>query len=244
MQDNKFINGLKKAAKCVWEYIKKAKIEYLVIILAIVVDLVTKAVIQANMKEGETVVLIPTFLEFYFTYNKAAAFSFDFGMGGVLGQQGVTVVFIITTFLSIGLFGFILYKLRNRKLWARIAFALVIGGAIGNLYDRMAFSMVRDFIRIVYFGYDIPYLGRSFAVFNIADACLVVGVIMYIVYVLFMETKDKKSLESKVVTVAENEQSITDTESAQGDVCEPENGEIDEKSDTVTEISEQNGAEQ
>jgi signal peptidase II len=128
------------------------------------------------------------------------------------------------------LFGFILYHLRNRKLWARIAFALIIGGAIGNLYDRMAFSMVRDFIRIVYFGMDIPFLGGTgFAIFNLADSCLVIGVIMYVVYVLFMETKDREALEKA------NEKTVND---------EQEELETTEKEEPVVENLEPNGEQQ
>lgn len=242
---NKFLNGVKTFAKKVWEYLKLAKIEYLVIIAAIAVDLVSKAIIQATMYEGETLVLIPNFLEFYFTYNKAAAFSFDFGLSSLVGKEGVTIAFIIVTFLSLGLFGFVLYKIRERGLWPRIAFALIIGGAIGNLYDRIAFSMVRDFIRIVYFGYDIPALGGTgFAVFNIADACLVIGVIMYVFYVLFLENKDRLRME-KAQKTAQVQSENTDgqvVENIDNEVVE--NVEITENPTNVAEKIEQNEEEQ
>ncbi len=229
---NKFVNVIKKIATSVWSYIKHARVEFIVIILSIAVDLISKGIIQSTMKEGETLVLIPNFLEFYFTYNKAAAFSFDFGLGQVIGQDGVMTFFIITTFISIGLFGFIMYKLKNRSLWARVCFALIIGGAIGNLYDRMAFSMVRDFIRIVYFGLEIPYLGTSFAVFNIADACLVIGAIAFVVYILFMENKDKARLEKETKKVEKTTENSED-----------ENTQISENVDNVSEIMQQNTGE-
>jgi signal peptidase II len=194
------------------------------------------------MKEGETVVLIPNFLEFYFTYNTAAAFSFDFGLGQAIGQDGVMIVFIVTTFLSLGLFGFVMYKLKNRRLWARICFALIIGGAIGNLYDRMAFSMVRDFIRIVYFGLEIPNLGSSFAVFNIADSCLVIGVIMFIVYVLFLETKDKARIKAINDVKVSNENMEEPIENIVDNASEQQSS-IDKKNDNVLDISVQNAGE-
>ena len=246
---NKFLNFTKKVATSVWTYLKHARVEFIVIILAVAVDLITKGIIQSTMKVGETVVLIPNFLEFYFTYNTAAAFSFDFGLGQAIGQEGVMVVFIVMTFLSLGLFGFIMYKLKNRRLWARICFALIIGGAIGNLYDRMAFSMVRDFIRIVYFGLEIPYLGSSFAVFNIADACLVIGVIMFVVYVLFLETKDKARIKAKNEVKSSSETAEENSETAEEnsenavDVTSELQSDIDEKSDNVSDISVQNAGE-
>lgn len=212
---NKFLKSVKNFFIKVCQYLKKARIEFIVILLSILVDLVSKGIIQATMSEGETIVIIPNFLEFYFTYNKSAAFSFDFGLSSLVGEKGVTTVFIIVTFISVALFGFIMYKLKNRRLFARLSLALIIGGAIGNLYDRIAFSMVRDFIKIVYFGLEIPYLGSSFAVFNIADACLVVGAISCVVYVLFLEGKDKRKIDLESVQKRENESAQeTENESA------------------------------
>ena len=58
--------------------------------------------------------------------------------------------------------------------------------------------MVRDFIRIVYFGLNIPLLGGTgFAIFNLADAFLVIGVFVFIFYILFLENKDAKRLEQQ-----------------------------------------------
>ncbi|MBO5224237.1 MAG: signal peptidase II [Clostridia bacterium] len=245
-KSNKFLNFIKKLGKGVWEYLKQAKTEYIIIVIALAVDLISKGIIQSTMKEGETIVLIPNFLEFYFTYNKAAAFSFDFGLGGLIGQDGVMTVFIITTIISVLIFGFILYKLRFRRLFARVCFALIIGGALGNLYDRIAFSMVRDFIRIVYFGLEIPYLGTSFAVFNIADACLVVGAIAFVVYMLFMEGKDSKELadQKQEESSVNADQTTEQSEEKQAELASQNNDdnvEITEKVDNVSDISVQNG---
>jgi signal peptidase II len=209
-------------------------VEYIVILLAIAVDLITKAVIQATMQEGETIVIIPRFLEFHFTYNTAAAFSFDFGLGGLIGKQGVMTVFIITTVISVLLFGFIMYKLKNRSLWARLAFALIIGGAIGNLYDRIVFAKVRDFIQIVYFGLEL-FGSTSFAVFNVADACLVVGAIMFVVYVLFLEGKDKKNVKDQD---KKEGKTTEETEKTNDEITQ-----ISQNPDTVSENLEQSAGE-
>lgn len=188
--------------KKVISYLKKAKVEYIVILSAIFVDLLSKGIVQLTMEEYECIPIIPNFLEIFFVYNDKAAFSFDFGLSALVGKDGVVTAFIIITSIAIIAFIYILYRYRNKRLLGRIALALVIGGAIGNLYDRIFIGRVRDFIQIVYFGLDIPFLGgESFAVFNIADACLVIGVILLAIFIVFFdkEVKEKnKKTETKI----------------------------------------------
>lgn len=182
-------------------YLKKAKVEYIVILSAIFVDLLSKGIIQATMEEYQSITVIPNFFELFFVYNTKAAFSFDFGLTALVGKDGVITAFIIITSIAISVFIYVLYKYRNKSLLGRIALALVIGGALGNLYDRIFIGRVRDFIQIVYFGLDIPLLGgESFAVFNIADACLVIGIILFAVFIVFLD-KDVVKKDSKIETV-------------------------------------------
>ena len=183
--------------KKVISYLKKAKVEYIVILSAIFVDLLSKGIVQATMDEYECIPLIPNFLELLFVYNDKAAFSVDFGLSGLVGKDGVVTAFIIITSISILVFIYVLYRYKNKGLLGRIALALVIGGAIGNLYDRIFIGRVRDFIQIVYFGLDIQLLGgKSFAVFNIADSCLVIGIILLAVFIVFFD-KDLVKKDSK-----------------------------------------------
>ena len=185
------MDKLEKFLKAAWDYIKQAKIELIVLFAAFAVDLITKALGAANIPLGGSVTVIPNFLYFTYIHNYAAAFGSRFGLDKLFGETGTTVFFIVLTFVAIGFFAYFMYRNREKSLVYRLAFALIIGGAIGNLVDRMAFGYVRDFVQIVYFGLTI-FGQTSFAIFNIADAALCVGVAMFLVYYIFIYKEPKK----------------------------------------------------
>lgn len=205
------MDKLEKFLKAAWDYIKQAKIELIVLFAALAVDLITKALVAANIPLGGSVTVIPNFLYFTYIHNYAAAFGSRFGLDKLFGETGTTVFFIVLTFVAIGFFAYFMYRNRGKSLVYRLAFALIIGGAIGNLVDRMAFGYVRDFVQIVYFGLTI-FGQTSFAIFNVADAALCVGVAMFLVYYIFIYKEPKKD-ESPLADgiAAEN---AADTETA------------------------------
>ena len=197
---------LKKIVITIKNYILSAKVELIVLLAVLIFDLVTKSVVASNLQPNQSVTWIQNFLHIYYTHNKNAAFSFDFGLGSLVGQKGVTTIFIIVTFIALLAYCVLLYLLRHRRKFLLIMIALVIAGALGNLVDRMTFGYVRDFVYIEYFGKDIAWLGGTgFAIFNMADVALVSGFMGAIIYILFMYTKDTKRLESK------NKKTTTDT---------------------------------
>lgn len=205
------MDKLEKFLKAAWDYIKQAKIELIVLFAALAVDLITKALVAANIPLGGSVTVIPNFLYFTYIHNYAAAFGSRFGLDKLFGETGTTVFFIVLTFVAIGFFAYFMYRNREKSLVFRLAFALIIGGAIGNLVDRMAFGYVRDFVQIVYFGLTI-FGQTSFAIFNIADAALCVGVAMFLVYYIFIYKEPKKDENPLADGIAA--ENAADTESA------------------------------
>ena len=124
-------------------------------------------------------VVIPFLLKFKLTYNTGAAFSF-------LGEYSWAITFfvILTIITLAGIIVFMAYNYAKKKKiskWLAVALALVFGGAIGNLIDRLWLGKVRDFIFVFYKTDIFP------AIFNVADIALVVGVIMICVYLLFID---------------------------------------------------------
>lgn len=129
---------------------------------AYVFDQLTKLWVTANMTEGERIPVLPPLLHWYYIRNSGAAFS--------IGENVTWVFTIIMTAVSIA----ILLQLRKLgSLWWALALGLLLGGALGNLTDRLfrepSFAMghVVDFIQL-----------PNFAIFNIADSAVVSAVVI------------------------------------------------------------------
>ena len=178
--------------------LKIALLEIIIILAVVLVDLISKSVISKVLQDGESFTLIPKFLHFTYTKNYAAAFSFDFGLSKLAGADGVRIFFIVLTFLALGLFFYMLISAKGKNKFYRITLSLIIGGAIGNLYDRIFYGFVRDFIDVEYFGKKL-FGSYHFAIFNVADSALVVGVIMLLVYFVFIY-KDPSTATANVPT--------------------------------------------
>lgn len=129
--------------------------------VAVVLDQWIKYLVETRLVLHEQVDILP-FLALYRTYNTGIAFS----MLSSFGDTGLIVV-------SLAVIAFVLYlaSRSTRDQWlARLGFALIIGGAIGNLIDRATYGHVIDYIL-----FHTPVW--SFAVFNLADAFITIGAV-------------------------------------------------------------------
>ncbi len=95
---------------------------------------------------------------------------------GILGGN-VAVLIVITAVMVAALMLFN-HFVKNKNTFYCLAFGFIIGGAIGNLIDRVVFQYVRDFIFLDFF--------PTFPVFNMADSFLCVGAVMLAIFILFM----------------------------------------------------------
>ncbi len=180
----------------IWAAIRKIILEVAIIVGGLTVDLVSKAIVESTMEMGQTITVIPKLLNFSYTINKKAAFGSDFGMSKLFGEQGTIIFFIILTIAAVGFFGFLLFKNQKKGLLYRISFSLIIAGALGNLYDRIFLSGVRDFIQIEYLGLEL-FGSKTFAIFNIADSCVVIGTILLLIFIVFFDKTFKEKEENK-----------------------------------------------
>ena len=139
----------------------------LVSAIVVVVDQLTKWWVVVKFDQFESSKLLP-FLNLTLVYNKGAAFSF------LSNQNGWQVVFLLVISLTISaLLVYLLAKTSAAHRWKSIAFALVIGGAIGNFIDRLRQGKVVDFI-------DVYVQTWHWPAFNIADAGITVGALLWI----------------------------------------------------------------
>jgi signal peptidase II len=132
----------------------------------VALDLATKAWITSAFRYGETLEITP-FFNLVLVHNTGAAFSFLAGAGG-WQRWFFTVVAVVISAVIV----WMLRKPGNPPLLSA-ALALVLGGAIGNLVDRVRLGHVVDFIQVHGGGYYFP-------AFNVADSAITVGVVLLI----------------------------------------------------------------
>ncbi len=159
-------------------------------IVLVAADQIIKLIVDNNLEIGESVVAIKGVLNWHHLRNDGASFSI---------LEGQRWFFIVATILVIGVILFIIARKMIYHWLGYTSATLVIAGGIGNLIDRIRFGEVIDYI-------DISPL-FSFAVFNFADCCIVVGGILLCVYILFVHDKfvPQKEVGVDAVTAAEDE---------------------------------------
>jgi signal peptidase II len=134
--------------------------------LVILADQATKALVLARFAAGESLALTP-FFNLILVYNKGAAFSFLSDASG--WQKPVLAAFALGAAAIVSVF--IVRRSRERLLCTGLA--LILGGAIGNLVDRLRFGQVVDFL-------DAHAAGYHFPAFNAADSAITVGAALLI----------------------------------------------------------------
>lgn len=142
----------------------------------IVADYLSKVWFSTHMQLGESRQLLP-FFSWTLAHNYGAAFSLLHDAGG--WQRWFFGIIAIV--VSVGIVWW-LARLKDNERFLACALALVLGGALGNLYDRMVLGYVVDFIHVHYGDWHFP-------AFNIADCGITVGAVMLVIDSLFFEKK-------------------------------------------------------
>jgi signal peptidase II len=148
----------------------------------IAADQLIKLMIVDKIALYDTKTFIPKVLSLTHIRNSGAAWSI---------MEGKTWFLIGVPLIVVAFAVWYMYKNRNNSKFALISIALVLGGGIGNLIDRIRLKEVVDYLKIEFF---------SFPIFNFADICVVVGAILFCFYMIFLdksENKDSKSEASK-----------------------------------------------
>ncbi|KEI02123.1 signal peptidase II [Clostridium botulinum] len=143
--------------------------EILVIIIGILLDRFTKVWALKTLANVKEIELIKDFFSFRYLENRGAAF-------GIFQEK----IFLLVLFTLIAILAIIYYviKYKPKCKFIKIGFACIIAGALGNLYDRIFYKFVVDFILVHY--KDVYY----YPTFNIADILVVVGTIMLGIFIL------------------------------------------------------------
>ena len=148
------------------ENVKKIAISISIIILIFLLDRVSKIFIKNILEEtGKVDIYINSFLNFYLVWNKGIGF-------GLLSSDQDNFYIFLTDLIV--LINFVIIYLLFKEKGSKYYFLLVIlGGSLGNLFDRMYFRAVPDFI-------DLNYKGYHWFIFNVADIFITIGIILLI----------------------------------------------------------------
>lgn len=147
-------------------------------LLVVILDQVSKLWMDSNLYFNQPINILP-FFDLRLLYNEGAAWSFLADAGGwqrwFLSGLSLIVSCVLVVWLA---------RLERKQVWLAIALALVLGGALGNLIDRVVYGHVIDFI-------DVYYQQWHWPAFNIADSAISVGAVMLVVDAV-LEGKKRK----------------------------------------------------
>ena len=149
---------------------------YIIALLIILIDQLTKWLIVKNMELGESIQVIENFLYITSHRNRGAAW-------GIL--QGQMWFFYIITAIVIVAIVYYIQKEAKGKILLSVSLAFMLGGAIGNFIDRVYRKEVVDFVNTYIFSYNFP-------IFNVADSALVIGVGLLMFQMLKEEREARK----------------------------------------------------
>ncbi|MDD2445927.1 MAG: signal peptidase II [Clostridia bacterium] len=162
---------------CFFKKYKYWIIIILIVVLAVAIDLLTKSYFFEKELD-----LISGVISIFFIWNPGAAW-------GILGDSTIfLILFSIIIIVGILIFN---NKFKQKTVFYSIGIGLVIGGAIGNLVDRLIFGAVRDFISLDFLSF------INFPILNLADAFLTFGAIILVINFLFFYKEDKSFKKSE-----------------------------------------------
>lgn len=145
-------------------------------LLVIVLDQISKYWVSAELVYGEPVIFT-SFFNFTLQYNTGAAFSFLSDAGGWQRWFFTIIALVVSVVLVVWI-----ARIAAQKTLETFALAMILGGAIGNVYDRIMFGHVIDFIVVHYQDYYWP-------AFNLADSAITLGAVLLIADMMFSKEK-------------------------------------------------------
>ena len=154
---------------------KKIYLCFILIIIFILLDQLSKLLIIDSFNVNDKLILIDNFLKFYYIKNTGISF-------GILNNQRFIIIILTLFIIMYVVYDTIKSSKSNIRLFCS---SLIIGGALGNLIDRVFRGYVIDFISFTLFK-------KEMAIFNMADIFITIGIFIYI-YILIMEGKNERN---------------------------------------------------
>jgi len=151
-----------------------------IFLFVLFLDQLTKILIAKNMLYGDSKSIIGDIVKFTYIRNPNSVFGLNFG-GPIISTALTVVAFIFVMFLFV--------KSENR--FSLVGLSFIIGGALGNLTDRVLYMEVVDFIQVGARGWYWP-------TFNVADSFVTIGLTLIVIYYLFIDTSHRETQPEEV----------------------------------------------
>ena len=156
----------------------KYRLALIIGLTVLILDQITKALVHNLMHLHQSIEIVPNFVHLTYLRNTGAAFGFLAGDRSALRM----VFFLLVSGIAIGCIFYLLRNLRPGRNTETLSLSFILGGAIGNLIDRLRMGEVIDFI-------DLHWHHVHWPAFNVADSAITIGVIL-----LLFQMIRKKSL--------------------------------------------------
>ena len=152
---------------------------FIISFIILVIDIISKRLVIGNLLTSESINVIGDFFRITYAQNTGVAFSLIEGYVGFIIIMTLVVIIMIFKYV------------KNNKVdkYEEIGYSFILGGAIGNLLDRVLYGYVIDFLDFNIFGYDFP-------IFNIADSFIVIGVFILGI-ISFREVGERNEVSSR-----------------------------------------------
>lgn len=200
---------MSKVKKYLGDFFFKFRYGTIMVLVGLIValwDLLTKV-----LTDGQSVTVIDGFLSFFSSHNTGAAWS-------MLSQHTWVLILISVIFIAVILVANWFFKSKN--YFYAVSMGLIVSGALCNLYDRIAYGYVRDFISLDFI---------NFPIFNIADIAITVGVILVCIFFILLAKKEKKEKRDNMAQVAEETKENNGIEEVQESILQTDIINIEQK---------------
>lgn len=131
-------------------------------LIIFLIDRIIKLLIQSKLLPDQPITIIPNFFHLTYITNTGAAFSLFSGYNHFLFIIGLLMIIIVSVYF---------FKTEEKQTLPSLMLGLIVGGALGNLFDRLFFGSVIDFLDF-----------RIWPAFNFADTAITIGIIFLVVY--------------------------------------------------------------
>ena len=160
-------------------------------ILVIVLDRWSKIEVVKHVPLGHYINVIPNVFRISHVLNTGAAFSM---FAETATPMAVRIGLVAFSVIAIGVVGYLLWRYGREVTPASVGFALVLGGAFGNMYDRLRFHYVVDFLEVKIVHYHWPD-------FNVADSAITVGAVLLMIEILWPRTWNREQASEPGETI-------------------------------------------